>query len=158
MTEENPRMNKNLILLLLFSEILFCGSSYAKVIKKDVKTEKNSVSASILEINKEIRRLNKAIEKKKAKETLLKTVENLRVQYRTLSHLNVPQKNQGLLVQYCDASLGVLTNLERTIQQKFWRDTEESLIQLENLNKEMNKDFKPTFWQRFKFWMSHLFK
>lgn len=109
-------------------------------------------------------KLEKGIEQPQPKEALAENMDRLRETLTLLKRLNSikgftkPQGDRELLQQYSEAAMGVLNSIEKSVQHSHWPAAKDSLQQLKKLRSELLRDFRPTAWQRFKFWLKRLFR
>lgn len=129
--------------------------------KSKVALTKNANKIDIVQtmmgIEKTIKKLQNGIEKQKSKDRVLNHLSQLRNALNNLRGLKPIRGEKELFQQYCEANLGVLLSLEDSLKYSYWPAAQSTFIQLKKLHKDMDKDFGPNAWERFKFWLRNLF-
>lgn len=117
----------------------------------------NPIVQMMIDFKKITKKLENAVEKQKSKDEVLNHLIHARNILNYLKELKPSRGEKELLQQYCEACLGVLVSLEDSLKYSYWPAVQSSFMQFKKLHKDMDNDFGPGIWERFKFWFRNLF-
>ncbi|MBI4054666.1 MAG: hypothetical protein HY402_00875 [Elusimicrobia bacterium] len=97
---------------------------------------------------KTAKRLNTRIRDKRDKEEILEELLKLHLAWENGLQFPIPPSQQDLWRQYCQISLGILSDVEHQIQIGYHAQAARSLRRLPELLGRMKSDFRPGLWKR----------
>lgn len=137
---------------ILFSAILI-GGACASAAPRPAR----EMVALLSDLHGEMKALERSVGDKKSGPETQKILDGLRGTFRELGQAKPEKGSPDLLQQYAEAGAGMLTSVERSVQHDYWPEARAGLDQVKGLVRDIDRDYSPGWWARFKYRLKRLF-
>lgn len=109
------------------------------------------------DFRKEFVLVRSAIQSRKAKMEIHESISRLKKINQELKGVKQTVKDKELLIQYCEAIGGVLSNVGDSVNYSFWDKAMDSLSKVHELEGGIRSDFIPGPFNRLRIFLSNIF-
>ena len=138
---------------LIFYSLIFSQPS----VNGNSSSDPREIQKIMKDFRKEFVLVRSAIQSRKAKMEIHESISRLKKINQELKGVKQTVKDKELLIQYCEAIGGVLSNVGDSVNYSFWDKAMDSLSKVHELEGGIRSDFIPGPFNRLRIFLSNIF-